>query len=220
MKSLIQKKYLIAIVPIICVLIISLFIGFNHDDKVEADSIVKEEIKTNNIALKEEENAEEEFYVDIKGEVKKPGVYKVSSKMIVNDAIKLAGGLTSKANTDNINLSTSLKKEMVIYVFSKKDVNKIIKMNDTPCTCETIEVNNCVKDDEPTGNETDTIKSKININSATKEELIKLTGIGEAKADAIIEYRKEKRFERIEDIKNISGIGDAMFDKIKEDITV
>lgn len=220
MKSLIQKKYLIAIVPIICVLIISLFIGFNHDDKVEADSIVKEEIKTNNIALKEEENAEEEFYVDIKGEVKKPGVYKVSSKMIVNDAIKLAGGLTSKANTDNINLSTSLKKEMVIYVFSKKDVNKIIKTNDTPCTCETIEVNNCVKDDESTGNETDTIKSKININSATKEELMKLTGIGEAKADAIIEYRKEKRFEKIEDIKNISGIGDAMFDKIKEDITV
>ena len=85
------------------------------------------------------------------------------------------------------------------------------------CECETIEVNNCIKDEQVIEN-TD---SKININTASLEQLMTLSGIGEAKAKAIIEYRESNGgFKSIEDIKNVSWIGDALFEKIKDFISV
>ncbi len=215
MKKLFQNKYLVGIFSILLIGILAISINILGEDKVIAENIsedisIKEEIK--------EESIPKEFYVDVKGSVKRPGVYKVEDGMIVADAIKLAGGVNSKANTNNINLSKKLSSEMVIYVYSKSEINKLTQKNEIPCICEIIDVDNSLQTDS--SNDSVSSNKKININTASKEELMSIKGIGEAKADAIIDYRSNNHFESIEDIKEISGIGDAMFDKIKDFITV
>jgi competence protein ComEA len=153
------------------------------------------------------------FYVDIKGSVNKPGVYKVDDQMIVNDLIKLAGGLTKNAYTKNINLATKLKEGMVVYVYSKNEL--------TNTTSTTTILNDAYYSYEPTTTSSEVkVSGKVNINTATKEELMTVTGIGESKAIAIIDYRKNNKFNSIEDIMNVSGIGESLFAKIKEYITV
>jgi competence protein ComEA len=153
------------------------------------------------------------FYVDIKGSVNKPGVYKVDDQMIVNDLIKLAGGLTKNAYTKNINLATKLKEGMVVYVYSKNELTNTTStttiLNDAYYSYETTTTSSEVK-----------VSGKVNINTATKEELMTVSGIGESKAIAIIDYRKNNKFNSIEDIMNVSGIGESLFAKIKEYITV
>ena len=138
------------------------------------------------------------------------------------DAINTAGGLTNKSDTSNINLSKKLKDEMVIIVYSKQEIINMKekeKITCPPCNNACIEEKdetskiNITEEKEETG--------KININTANIEELQKLSGIGEAKAQAIIDYRnKNGNFKDIEEIKNVQGIGEAAFEKIKDNITV
>ncbi len=164
------------------------------------------------------------FYVDIKGSVKKPGVYLVSDANIVQDVINLAGGLKSGAITTNINLSEKVKESMVIYVFSKKELKESNQNNLTNATCTTnvIEVNKCdtIKPTTTSNSSNSSQNSLVNINTASKEELMTIPNIGASKADAIIIYRAEKSFTSIEDIMNVSGIGESVFVKIKDHITV
>ena len=141
----------------------------------------------------------------------------------VNDVIKKAGGLTSFADTSMINLSQKVKDEMVIIIYSKKEVAEMNKKE--PCVCP--ENNDACIDEKnkatDISKEKDIKKTndKISINTATKEELMTLDGIGESKAESILEYIKEKgKFEKIEDIKNVSGIGEALYEKIKNKITI
>ena len=202
----INKNYFIY-VGIISVLIIGIFgINFLSNNKEEINSniaFVDDSVVTTN----KDENT---FYVDIKGAVKKPGVYKVSENMIVDDLIKLAGGLSKNAYTKNINLASKLKEGMVVYVYSKNELTTTMIIND-------------VKYDIPSDNTepTSTINNgKVNINTASKEELMSITGVGESKAIAIIEYRNKNKFNNIEDIMNVTGIGESLFAKIKEYITV
>ena len=154
-------------------------------------------------------NSVKNFYVDVKGEVKTPGVYLVSDGMLVIDAINLAGGLTKNAYTNNINLSLKVFDEMVIFISNKKDVtttSTIKNKNDALITNKT-ESNN-------------TYNGLVNINTASKDELMTISGIGESKANSIIEYRSKNKFESIEDIMNVSGIGEKFFEQIKNYITV
>lgn len=165
---------------------------------------------------------EEKYYVDIKGYVKKPGVYEVSKTSIVNDCLKLAGGLLKNADTTTINLSKPVSAAMVIYVPKK---NEVIKSTTDKTTTTTTEIPNnaAIPDNSNTSSDTSsaTTNLKINLNTASKEELTKLSGIGEAKAQDIIDYRNTNgSFKTIEEIKNISGIGDALFAKIKDNITI
>ena len=165
---------------------------------------------------------EEKYYVDIKGYVKKPGVYEVSKTSIVNDCLKLAGGLLKNADTTTINLSKPVSAAMVIYVPKK---NEVIKSTTDKTTTTTTEIPNnaAIPDNSNTSSDTSsaTLNLKINLNTASKEELTKLRGIGEAKAQDIIDYRNTNgSFKTIEEIKNISGIGDALFAKIKDNIRV
>jgi len=161
------------------------------------------------------------FKVDIKGAVKKPGVYEVTHDMNVNDVIKQAGGLKKSATTKNINLSKKLEDEMVIVVSTKDSLNKtssaIIK-NDALITNEKKSEISINSDIESSFNELN--NNLININSATINELLTINGIGESKAEAIISYRSKNKFNSIEDIKNVSGIGESLFEKIKDKITV
>ena len=166
-------------------------------------------------------NSNDSIYVDIKGQVNTPGVYSfnIDNNARINDLIEKAGGLTKDADTSLINLSKKLEDEMTIIIYSKKEIDNYVKtQNDLEKKleiCETKLKNNaCIKEkNETTGN-------KININKATLDELITIPGIGEAKAKAIIEYRSRNKFNSIEDIKNVEGIGENLFASIKESITV
>lgn len=219
------KKYLILV---FCLLLlaastIAFFKLNNEKTEVEDNFIANNEIITKEVSevAKQEEV---KLYFDIKGSVKKPGVYEFTQGDRIIDAINKAGGLTKNATTNNLNLSKKLTNEMVIYVFNKNELTttKAFEQvnNVAECKCETIEVNNCV-DKNTTNESANNETAKININTDSKEKLMTISGIGSSKADAIIEYRtKNGNFKTIEDIINVSGISKTIYDKIKDTITV
>lgn len=165
----------------------------------------------------EPEIAEEEnITVDVKGEVVNPGVYQLPAGSRVIDAIEISGGVTKKADTSMLNLSKVLSDENVIIVANKYST-ETIKYIEKECNCDV-----CVNNDNviSNNNESSTNK-KISINKASKETLMSLNGIGESKALDIINYRNENGlFKSIEDLKQVSGIGDKLFEKIKDQITI
>ncbi len=208
MKSIFKDKKFVIIIVLIISMLGGIFYYVKNDNKVSEDVVlVTKKVSSTKVSNKK-------MYVDIKGSVKNPGVYEFKENDRVIDAINYAGGLNKYANTSNINLSQKLSSEMVIYVFSNKEIEDGSKVSSCSTICEVnvIEVNNCVDENNSS--------DKININNATLEELMTLTGIGESKAKNIIAYREKEKFKTIEDIKNISGIGDVLFEKIKDRIVV
>lgn len=171
-----------------------------------------------------EEVKEENIIVDIKGEIKKPGVYNIKVGSRVNDLINEAGGLSKNANTRFINLSKRLEDGEVIVIYSNKEINDA-KKNDklevsAPCVCEEVKNDACYNDNN-TNNKTNNSSKIVNINTASIQELTVLKGIGESKAKAIVNYRdKNGKFKSIKDIMNVSGISETLFSKIKNYITV
>lgn len=182
----------------------------------------------------EDSSKTNKMYVDVKGLVKKPGVYEVNDSMTVNDVIKIAGGLKKGASTKNINLSKKVKDEMVIIISSLKEIKKQNNVNNNITLNQGIINDAIINEDEfalikkqdaslvVSSDPLDSVQSSnlININQASLGELQTLTGIGESKARAIIEYRNNNRFNKIEDIMNVLGIGEALFEKIKDHISV
>lgn len=146
------------------------------------------------------EDSEEvsELCVDISGEINNPGVYTAQNGTRLYEIIEKAGGLTDNADTNNINQAK--------YV---EDGEKIIipSLNNSQINTGNIASNNPVS-------------GLININTASREELMELPGVGEAIADRIIEYRSTTQFKSIEDIMCVNGIGNATFEKMKSKITV
>ena len=163
--------------------------------------------------------------VDVKGAVKEPKVYILEEDATVEDAINMAGGVRDGGITSNINLSKRLKDEMVVYVFTQEEIDKKNLSNEVvcevpKCECETIDVSGdtAIK---KSNTEKSSNNGLVSINDASLEDLMTLDGIGNAKALAIIEYRNTNGpFKTIEEIKNVSGIGDALFEKIKNKIKV
>ena len=177
---------------------------FKDEEKEQKD---KEEISN-------KENKETKVIVDIKGMVVNPGVYEVDSNLRVNDVIELAGGLLEGADTSYINLAKIVSDEMTIIIYSTEEVLEKFKQEVCICNCPYIENNACI-------NNNDNNSNLININTATIEELTTLTGIGDVKAEAIIKYRNEVgKFKTKEELLNVDGIGESLFEKIKDDITV
>lgn len=205
-----KLKYIIIAIIILVALVVSYVLSLDNKE-VSAENVEITKTDVTNVTSK--------VYVDIKGSVKKPGVYQVSADSIVWDAINLSGGFTKNAYTKNINLSQKVKDEMVIYVFSKSEMSKMNNTvkTDTACTTNVINYDNCITTEK---NATETSTSLVNINTASKEELMNVSGIGASKADSIIAYRIKTPFSKIEDIMNVSGIGESLFDKIKKYITV
>ena len=187
----------------------------------------KEETKELLVSKKEDTKKEissnETFKVDIKGEIINPGIYSLSSASRVIDVIEKAGGLTPNANTTVINLSKKIIDEMVIIIYSNEQVQNFAKTKEVEQQVQQYCIqpdNNALKNDACITESTNT-SSKVSINNATLEQLQTLPGIGASKAQDIINYRTEHgQFQSIEDLKNISGIGDSIFAKIKDYITL
>lgn len=227
-EFLLEKKYYM-IGGIIFLILLSISICFSYNKLTKE---TKEEVIVFKEEKKEEIIKEEDCYanVDIKGEVLNPGLYKVICDSRVQDVINASGGLTKDGDTSLLNLGKKVTDEMVIIVYSKKEIENI-NPNEVPK--EEISINNTtIKNDAYIQNEdllteeneviTDTpVNGLISLNRATKDELMTLSGIGESKAKSIISYRTENgNFKSIEEIKNVKGIGDSIFEKIKDSITL
>lgn len=144
-------------------------------------------------------------YIHICGEVVSPGVYELEEGSRIFQAIEKAGGFTQKAAKEYLNMAEKIRDGMKIVVLSKEEAELAKTRGELSMGEEPSEEKN----------------ARINLNTAKKEELITLRGIGEAKAEDIIRYRESHGgFKKIEDIMKISGIKEAGFEKIKEDIKV
>ena len=165
-----------------------------------------EKITYENICKEDDEEISEEFIVlHITGEVKNEGVIKLKEGARIIDAIDVAGGLTQNADVSKINLAFLLSDGQKIYIPSIYDE----------------EVKEYVIQDSGVGIVNLQTNKKININTATQTELEAITGIGPSTALKIINYRKENgKFKKTDDIKNVSGIGDAKYEIIKDEICV
>ncbi|MCD7033029.1 helix-hairpin-helix domain-containing protein [Metabacillus sp. GX 13764] len=150
------------------------------------------------------ESASMNVVIDIKGSVKAPGVYSLKKGSRVNDAVRKAGGMTIAADKKAVNLASVLQDGTVIYVPEKGEEGAALPQSGNSGTT-------------PAGSG----ETLVNLNSADEEQLQTLTGIGPSKAAAIIGYREEKgSFQKIEDLKEVTGIGEKTFEKLKEEITV
>ncbi|GAM13332.1 helix-hairpin-helix domain-containing protein [Mesobacillus selenatarsenatis] len=183
-----------------------LYSSFDKEDELtemnEGTVAMVADVETNSDE-KDESNVEEKIMVmmaDIKGAVENPGVYEIYEGGRVVDLIELAGGLAKDADTAAINFALYVQDEMAIYVPRiGEDVNAVLPVQ----VGETAE------------------NGTVNLNSAGSSELQTLPGIGPAKAEAIIEYRESNGpYKSIEDLKEISGIGDKTFEKLKDLISV
>ena len=202
-----KKIILFLIIVLFLLLIIPIF----KEEKVEA--ISKKKVTNNNT-----------LYVDIKGAVKRPGVFELSSNSRIIDVIKKAGDLKKDADTSIINLSKKVKDEMYIIIYTKDQIKEYKeKYNSSSEIVEKVEEQIICPDTDNDGcinKENDSVSGKVNINTASVKDLTTLPGIGENKAKKIVEYRNKNKFEKIEDIKNVTGIGDNLYDKIKDSIEV
>ena len=156
--------------------------------------------------------------VYICGEVNKPGIYEAPKGVMLNDIIEDAGGLTDDASVNNINFVYQITANMSIYIPSKSEIETGWNGGDI-IRQEGVYVwgNN----GQGSGSDTGSTKTMmVNINTATVDELRTLPGIGEVTAQAIVDHRNKTPFKKIEDIKNVTGIGDSKYNRIKDYICV
>lgn len=150
------------------------------------------------------------WFADVKGAVKKPGVYPITSQMRVENLIALAGGAMEEADLKRLNLAAQVADQMVVYV--PKVGEEVAEEWTAPVDAA---------GSAGSAGSSENSDGKINLNTATAAELQTLNGIGEKKAEAIIEYReKNGSFQAVEDLKKVSGIGEATFTKLEELITI
>ena len=202
---------------LIIALIIGIVIVLSHNfvSSQKSDDLVFENISSslndqkqakpiNNNDNKEKTEKSTIKKVHISGEINKPGVYEINDDYRLEDLVNDAGGLTENADLNKINLALKLEDQMRIIIPNINDKDNI-ENNMTTQLISPI-------------NEND--NKKVNINTADQSELMTLPNIGEKRANSIIEYRQKNKFNKIEDIKNVSGIGDKYFEAMKDMIVV
>lgn len=198
---------LIAIVSIICIYYLIFFKEKNNNiEELENVSIenTTEEVKENN-----------KIIIHISGAVEKEGVLELDANSRISDAIQLAGGLKENACLDDINLAEILEDGIKINIPTKEEVNN----EEIETNTQTSKNQNVIQDSYKV--EQKNTKGKININTASQSELESLPGIGASTANKIIEHRqKNGKFKSIEDIKDVKGIGDSKYNKIKNYIRI
>ena len=215
-----QKILLIVIISIITIGISYYAYAAKLNEEISIEKQNEElEIEEEKTEESEEEKTKQEtkkIIVHVSGAIKNEGIYELEENSRVANAIEAAGGITENAYTKEINLALALEDGMKIYIPTKEEAEKEKKLG-TYNSNISGDDNNSKKNSESSnkGNE------KININTATREELDKLPGVGEATADKIINYREANgEFKKIEEIKEVKGIGDSKFEEIKDLIEV
>ena len=212
-QKVVEYEHIFKILAVI-IFVITAFLLFGPKGNNETITLDKENASKNEVISKEEENekrgASGKVYVDISGEVKKPGVYEVSSDSRIFEVIEKAGGLTGKADTGAINQAELVKDGQKIVISRKGDNRNVSGSNMADTSSRSTGASH-----------NGTAQGKININSADVNELQKIHGVGPATAEKIIKFRSSNgNFRVIEDLKKVNGIGEKTFEKIKDYITV
>lgn len=194
-----QKLILLGIILLIVIFLIIKILDKNYQNEENT------QINTDILGKTEyEEETEEKIIIYITGEVEKEGVIELTYGSRIADAIEKAGGLTERANIKNVNLAYELEDGQKIYIPNIED-QEVMVIDDFGSGIEDLENKEEI----------------ININKANIEQLQKLNGIGESLAQSIIQYREENgKFNTIEDLMNVPGIGESKFNIIKDYIKV
>ena len=159
-----------------------------------------------------------EVAVDVEGAVNNPGLYRLSADLRAGDAIEAAGGLRQDASAAAINKAKKLEDGMQIYVPTQDESNNAASAGSSESNSTSSGASSAAGSSASSGVDA---QGKVNINTATSEQLQTLQGVGPSIASKIIDYReKNGAFKKIEDIKNVSGIGDSRFAAIESSITV
>ena len=202
-----QRKMVIIIAILVIILIGRKIYDSNYFEEANSEEIL---VKDKKESIKKDEEEEDIMAVHVTGEVKKPGVVKVKEGSRIEDIIEAAGGLTENADTTNINLAYMVEDGMKIRIPSSNE--------------EDIEENYISVDSGKRvimSDESNNPSLIVNINTANETELEQLPGIGPSISSKIVDYRNQNgKFKNIEDIKNVTGIGDSKYEKIKDFIKV
>lgn len=195
-----DRKTLIKILSVVLILLLAVILRIHDENKAditieEADTAAETEYEDSSSAVVTK------IYVDIGGAVENPGVYEVSEDTRLFQVIEMAGGLTEDADADQVNRASFVEDGQKI----------IIPEEGSEDTAGIMSEHNGVSAAADTG--------LININTATADELMTLSGIGEVMAQRIIEYRTSNPFKSKEDIMSVDGIGSKTYEKIKDSIT-
>lgn len=205
-KKIILKK--IFVILIVLIISVCCFIFYRNEDEelFISEEISLEENTYNNENILEIEEVQK-IKIHITGEVNSPGVKELDEGSRIEDAINIAGGLTESANISNVNLAYPLEDGQKIYI---PNINENIEEYIVKENGEGI-----VEDSKNSSS------GRININKADTDQLCELPGVGESLATRIVTYREENgKFKSIEDLKNVSGIGEKKFESLKEYIVV
>ncbi|HEM6087528.1 TPA: helix-hairpin-helix domain-containing protein [Streptococcus suis] len=207
-----EYKWQIAL-PAVAGLLMATFLIFSQPAKSDQTGLtdLPQTEQTSNSSESVEETSTEvseepsQLVVDVKGAVAKPGLYTLEADARVNDAVDAAGGLTSQADPKSINLAQKLSDEAVVYVASK-DENISVVASTTASSAMSQEEKNT---------------SLVNLNTATEADLQTISGIGAKRATDIIAYREANGgFKSVDDLNNVSGIGDKTMESIRPYVTV
>ena len=196
-----DRKALVKVLSVILILLTAAVLKIH--DAGRADITVEEVDKAEEIEQSEETvSSQDIIFVDIGGAVVSPGVYQVAKDTRLFEVIEMAGGLNENADADSVNRASFVEDGQKIIIPVKGS--------------EQAAVSGSVQ--EPSSGD-NPAAGLININTASRDELKTLTGIGDAIADRIIEYRSSNAFKSKEDIMSVKGIGESTYEKIKDRIT-
>lgn len=175
-------------------------------EQTSSSSSYKDEKSNKSNEISQADTEDQLVTVDVKGAVKKPGVYQLQSNSRVHDALEKAGGMTEEADLKSINQAQKLSDEAVVYV-AKVGENAVDVTTSAPANA--------------TSGTGQTKSTLVNLNTATEADFQTISGIGQKRAQDIIAYREANgRFKSVDELKNVSGIGAKTLEKLKEYVTV
>ena len=221
------SRYLIQVVIILFITVMSVGCQKDNSDELELKEVPVQEERADQEEKSYEDSGEDsqdsenekaeseeglrELYVHVCGNVKHPGVYELEAGSRVYEAIEAAGGMTDTAAFSYLNQAELLKDEQQLYVPSQEEI-------DSGKFASQIAVGQGEKDVRDAETED---SGKVNLNTATKEELMTLNGIGEVRAQAILQYREEHgEFRSVEELMEVEGIKKGTFQKLKDQIKI
>ena len=175
-------------------------------EQTSSSSSYKDEKSNKSNEISQADTEDQLVTVDVKGAVKKPGVYQLQSNSRVHDALEKAGGLTDEADLKSVNQAQKLSDEAVVYV-AKVGENAVDVTTSAPASA--------------TSGTGQAKSALVNLNTATEADFQTISGIGQKRAQDIIAYREANgRFKSVDELKNVSGIGAKTLEKLKEYVTV